>query len=993
MRILYILFLFFSCSNFLNLTGTTQNIESEFLESFLKNYDLAGRYTHEYHPFIRNKTAESLLTLEQSVNKAGFNLDGRLVILGYQEDAIAPYVSDFSRISIDDEVSVKTNTGRSAPARNIFGLYTGFVLKDLETMEKIWSKDPTFCHFTARPLQLFDDNAVVLQKHAFGKEFDHIMSVRDNIERSVHKENIKSVLDKLTNFWSDLYTNSSKSGSDEIVATQDILFNIDYGRALSRSSSSINKIFIGPDITYPIEVSNKQHADSTVHAQNFVKFFSNFVTPKNNQNTAYIFCSFVDGVGKSTLLNNLKNYTNFGDNINSYNRCDNSSSQEATIFKLKDKVYIVDLPAQVSHYTIKPEGSVYADIDTIKSINQQEHSEIARYIIQNKAQLISEFEATKLRATESKEPLYSHPEDSIYTYAQNSLLMNSKNDYIACVYKNRDILFSSNNINKIKILVPLSQAHSTALKTVDPEAMLFTQGLSLPMSLDSFMNNLVSKMKDSGIERVIFVDFLSMYPRTSRENIRVNFILQYLKQIYADNYDINKSFYRHLVNGEAEIYHMLHNHKDSISKTLELEAALRCSMFSMLLNKSGDSVNTLNGQKLEESLKSATEDILKKSQNNIHDISSNKIKNEHDSRHNIYSYDKIYESILCFKAEPLIEFSKIFYQLFTNKIDNTYFKNIWHGLDGELLSLKPIRNSEKGIPIYALNNGTEVTISSKIHAECRDSQILNPFINLLRAQWHGLAHSIKEWQISPDSQNFISGKVDFFVPPIVVKKGPGENIYILQKYLPEININSNNNINLNKNYKSLQENFHLINNKKTDGKLWGAYENIPHYLDWVSHTYFGIYMYGHIPSWLNPKDKSPIITLLTNECKNKINLSKNVDNILPTNDLFNVIQKTDAWKKITNKTTSGRENISITEEDPKREGLRLWTRTIATIDMIVKDCRSDIVIRKGNRQDFIAALMLLERITLPNYFNTFYTSALFNDYSKVEPIIKWDYII
>ena len=65
-------------------------------------------------------------------------------------------------------------------------------------------------------------------------------------------------------------------------------------------------------------------------------------------------------------------------------------------------------------------------------------------------------------------------------------------------------------------------------------------------------------------------------------------------------------------------------------------------------------------------------------------------------------------------------------------------------------------------------------------------------------------------------------------------------------------------------------------------------------------------------------------------------------------------------------------------------------QALATLEMIIKDPEADIVVRKGNRDDFIAALKLFERVTLPKYFHIIFPKPLFDDYSKVEPCVSWD---
>ncbi len=69
---------------------------------------------------------------------------------------------------------------------------------------------------------------------------------------------------------------------------------------------------------------------------------------------------------------------------------------------------------------------------------------------------------------------------------------------------------------------------------------------------------------------------------------------------------------------------------------------------------------------------------------------------------------------------------------------------------------------------------------------------------------------------------------------------------------------------------------------------------------------------------------------------------------------------------------------------------RLFIRMLATLEMIIKDPDANIAVRKGNREDFKAAVKLLEKVTLPKYFGILFQKDLFDDYDYVEPYPCWD---
>ena len=72
----------------------------------------------------------------------------------------------------------------------------------------------------------------------------------------------------------------------------------------------------------------------------------------------------------------------------------------------------------------------------------------------------------------------------------------------------------------------------------------------------------------------------------------------------------------------------------------------------------------------------------------------------------------------------------------------------------------------------------------------------------------------------------------------------------------------------------------------------------------------------------------------------------------------------------------------------QKAGAQLFVRAIATLEMILKDPNANVVVRKGNRKDFIAAMRVLELYVLPFYFGMVFDEPLFDDYARVDPVIS-----
>lgn len=973
------------------LTGPADSFHT----SFISSYDLSGRYTHEYHPYVLKKTKESFLELERSLRRDNFSVDGRMLILGYQEDAVAPYETDWERQALEDEAIAKTAGGLAQPTKNIFGYLTGFVLKDAQWLEQKWFKDEksVIKQVCARPIELFKDSAFFFQKHALGKDFPTIIQARDSVEQAVYTRDLKLVLAKLMQFWTSMYENASKTGSQESIATQDMLFSIEYARALIEGQAPLKKLFVGPDITYPIEILSCQQKEATAHAQQFIQELQVEFVPIDNKKTVYVFCSFVDGVGKSTLLNNIRNWGLHGLQFDSYERCDNSSSQEATVFKLKDNTYIADLPAQISHYTIKPDGLVFTDSATVKEIDQDTKLAVARFVAQNKAYLIEQFEAVKAKAAQNTQALYS-TNDHVYNYALNCQVLGvTDSPWIGFEYDNRYYVFNKQQPHKIRVLTPLAGAHSFGLKLLEPEQMLFTNGISLPMHYDTFLDDLKSKLHKEGVEHVVFVDFVSMYPRSSRENIRVNFVLQYLKKLFKDKYNLDESFYKHRANREQEICQLLVQHFDKALHTIVLETALRWALSLLMEEKSLSVVTTLKGEELENVLESCVMKLLSEHHDELVVLARQRLEPERVLYAQTYALDVTYETVVRFAFEPLIAFSDVIQQFFSKFLQHDYYTRLWAGMDGNVPE-QPSYTLKKPLE---LDNKTQATVLFMFDKNNRNQAELQKCLRTLKAQWYALLSNVLSIKLTSDGYEVVS--IDTAVPPLVLKSNNTSCICV-QKALPLIDREQEQ---LKPTIEALEDKlvkFHVLSLPGETKLQWGVIDTVPCCMDWqVPAAFFGMYAYDYMPR--GPKNT---VTQLIDKYRQDCIINYKQSNWgMPTTLLLNQINAGNLWGKIEQEIAAAQPQDKnsvksslkvITAEDSQIPLLQLWVRMIATLDMILKDMdrRTVVFVRKGSKEDFAAALQLIEKITLPRYFGIKMATPLFEDYAIIDPVIPWEII-
>lgn len=957
------------------LTPLQELEEHDFAVSFLNNYDFSSqsRYSREYHSFILGKARESLLLLENHIIAQGFSVDGRIVICGYQEDAIPSYVTSHDEAIIDDEQSVKTAAGWKSPPGALCGFLTGFILKDVN---KLFKKGyAVFEHVVPERIGLFDDYAEIFHYHAFGKAFDTVMRAKKQCVKALLGHDYKKTLSLLYDFWKNAYTKGLVDGSKRLIATQDILFSLQYMRHLLDSSLPLHSFFVGPDITYPIEQVRCQKKEATVGAQAFLKRFESCLQPVNNKKTAYIFCSFVDGVGKSTLLGNIKNKIRYGNAFDCYERVDNSSSQHAELFHVSEKVVIVDLPAQMSHFVIKPEGSVFVDIDTVKEIDEDEKQNVSAYVKQHKKYCIQKFNDA-FTLCEKKEDDCLDPE---IIYLKNVLLFQHESMsgvWIPFFYHNNHFIFNREQPENIRMLVPLNNVHSYGLKVVEPEQMLFT-GLSIPTRYDHFLTDVTDQLHAAGVSNVVFVDFMSMYPRSSRETVRINFLLQQLKMNCGDCYSIDNSLLRHLVN-QQELYSLLKNKKKDVACSLLFETTMRWSLQEMVVECQNNGLKSVSGAALQSMVHDAFTTLYNEHYEYLFDLVTEKIKTEYAAIQKAYECDKDFASIVCFDFESLAAFSTFIQRLFSKEVRNPYFNALWADLDGQIVPdntddsavLKKQHNNSK---IRFLDNGLPVEVLYTFDRACRDKCALNEFFSVIRAQWYAALSNILTWQ-KRDGRWQVSDVV-VAVPPLHIILDE-KYCYCIRPLLERI---------FHSDEKLPALFFDGTRDWDNEQRQWASFKKKAHCLDW-NHipTRCGVYSFGYNASGCS-SSMQKIINFAVEQCKKNLMDSGRDNCFVPTSMLLPILQQQGLLQ------SPAKKSVLQKKEKINYEAAQLFVRAIATLDMIIKDPMADIMVRKENKEDFIAALRLLEHVLLPSYWEVVLDKPLFNKYIIVEPIISWDF--
>ena len=692
--------------------------EKSFSESFILSCDFSpqGRYARGYPPYLAHKAKSSLKELENAVTNGGLHINNRILISGYEQNAVPSYKFDVVKKNIDDESSIKnSSSGWSFAPGNLFGFITGFLFKDCNNLKQ---KNNIFEHINPESVELFEPNTEIFQQHAFGQTYSDLNDFKSFVNRYVEASKSSNVLKVLTEFWRWIYANGKKNKQGGLIATQDILFSILYSTYLENSKIDIAKFFVGPDITYPIRVLAAQPIEATRNSQKFVERFMQELQPRNNKKTGYIFCSFVDGVGKSTLLGNIINWQKFGKNFKLYEPVNNSSSQLSTLYPINENVFIVDLPAQMSHFCAKPEGHVFVDLKACK-LDQKFLVDLLNHIKKEEMKLISNFFQEILHTQDSD----IQDNNSFHEkYVKNVANLGVETNWVPFTFEAKDFVFNIQNPSEIRMLISLDEAHSSGLKVQEPELMIF-EGATIPMSYDIFLKDLVFRMKEVGIEEIVFVDFISMYPRSSRENIRINFMLQQLRSIFKNDFDINKSLYRNFSHNH-EIYPVIKNYKEEIINSVVLETLARTAMNDAISFETVSDIKRLSFEGLVEFMKKRVSLLNKDEKQKMFDLVGAKVE---DTLKEIeyFKFGKIVESCWNRNFDKIAEFSNEFIKICTESLEIPSLQSEWSGLQ-EIESVDLISHKVK------FKSGCTGVILAEVFPDLHDPIQLSKIFNALR---------------------------------------------------------------------------------------------------------------------------------------------------------------------------------------------------------------------------------------------------------------------
>lgn len=1005
-----------------NFESDKQSEFSIFSESFIRHYEFnpEGRYTHEYHPFILDKTGQSFGQLEQRLRCESFELAGRIVIVGYEENAVPSYYTNYRQSHINDEAMVRNEVGWSLRLHNRFGFMTGFLFKDFNKLAACYfgAKDHVFEHIDAEQIPIFDDRANVFHEHAFGEAYQLVLNAQVAVTKKFKERRFLDIFSDLVKFWQIMYHDALKVGNKQVAGTQDILFSIAYAKHLLSSKLQFFNYFTGPDITYPIEITTKHDKYVSRHAMSFVNRLYEKLIPVENKTTAYIFCSFVDGVGKSTTLGNIKNAMKYGSDVDSFEHVDNSSSQLAEVFECKSNVFIADLPAQMSHFTYKPDGLVYVDART--EFDREEVDRIIDHFFDNKALYEQNYEDLLKEVKRIKnisgfcDPVFYDKSNPELAFAKNILLLKRKlKNWIPFSLDGKHYLIKESHPTELRVLIPLGDVKSEGLKNIESEQMLFFDGIRLPLPYQNFLDDLVNKLKSNDVKKIVFVDFMSMYPRSSRENVRINYLLQQMAHI-EDEFDTKYSLYKDFVSC-GELLSSLINQKTSkqLQKNFELEILVRYALYKIILERQSGGIDGFSIPNLTSMIKEKASQIYKQYEDALHSYAGQKVILETERMEKIFGMTKDFVNIQNFSFQHAAAFSQQLQEFFTTRIDNEKINILWSDQNQKIKAGNNNLNEGSIDVIMRTLDDARFRIMYKFDSECRSEQLLTQFLRDLRVYWYAAICLLIDAQ--KNSGKLFKINSFFPVPPVFLKAGTDGNFYLTQRlfdqWAGEMNLLP-------------KIPYDLFNVPLSNRIRFGIFEDCIFRLDWKPEsTNRGLFAFACDLSKIKKRGfYTPSMFMIAQRYQNE----HGTNVVIPTHTFEKKLNESAYWNSVyrgwqteadkrgritenknnNSKKVSWFENFSKTipqkssvsqnrsiswASDDQRSPIKMFVRLLATLEMVVKDPDAHIVVRFGNRKDFKAALELYEKVTLPYFFGILFKDPLFKDYDKVEPYPSWDF--
>lgn len=971
-----------------------------FCESFLSSYGIClhERYGHEYHEYLLEHTARSYEQLEQAFVDSGFKIDGRISIVGYEGGAFDSYFSNFNDLLGDalcDETSFRGNSGWSKPPANYFGFLTAFALRDANTL----SKTGLFEHIHENSVELFNKVFELLQRDSFTRLYSFVRAHELSARPHIQANDVHAVLRGFVTFFDFLYEDNLVLADGQSVATQDILFNRKHVQQLTRSTIPTIKFYTGADITYPILPTKQRNSFATYHAQEFVRKFVKHLVPREGDSTVYVFNSFVDGVGKSTMLGNIKNWIKHGDAMDQYEVTDNTSSQLADIFEFSKDVYIADLPAQISHFTFKPDGYVYVDVTSVKGEEEKSKAVLA-YFDEHQEELVAAYrkrlqDVGDIIALEGwHTPSLNSPDNPEDAFLKNLhlLKLTKINPWIPCEFEGKHYLIDETISGEVRMFMSLSEAQSSGLKNVRADQMFFFDGVTMPLEYKVFLDDLTSRCRANGVKRVCFVDFLSMYMRSSRENLRVNYLMQQMALLFSD-FNQQNTVYRDLT-GNPELLHLLSNHSwfSDVSLNIKRETMVRWGLHALLQEQKSSELRKIPFKESTARLQQIFAEMEPEFVSSLEKASTARLDLAAKNLSISCGKSKEFVNIQSVSWSHIVTLAKKLQKIMTSTIANKSVKGIWSAFGtGDVVDAENKIVCGPCDRLVKTSDGKTLRARFVIDPADRNSVIIRPAFRILRTVWYNQLFQLLSSQTTRNNKIHLHRVLP--VLPWTVKWGTNGKIYVLQPELPFFDGDIPEDFVKDLGYLGRCIDFDITQWVEFHDQLFAV--DIKEMVTTAQEYGFGgekIPQEGDQPPQLDRR----ITTKIMNEYVRKFGL----DDVCMVQDAIKLLQEQmtpKLLKEIEDLVREGKRqdknNLKGTDGQPSYLdevdngnywGCELFLIHAAQLEQVLRDPDATLVVRRGNKKDVKGALWLLEKVVMPQYFGL--VSPY--DYCLQEKIIK-----
>ncbi len=501
-----------------------------------------------------------------------------------------------------------------------------------------------------------------------------------------------------------------------------------------------------------------------------------------------------------------------------------------------------------------------------------------------------------------------------------------------------------------------------------------------------------------------------MYPRSCRENIRINYVAQQLAAL-DEAFNVETSLYGD-TRDDVHLYSsMRHGGTTGFEHSLVSEARLRLALHTVT-KRDAAAHEGVSIPELTDVIQIFLDALPEQTSKLISAVAAEKIASEYDRLDREFALSKAYINAALFDSQGVVAFSSFLETLFTQSVKSESLNQLFSSSPQWCPQRAP---GTTQLPFLDTDShGRHYRVRFTLDSHGQAVTVLAPIVRAVRMSWFVALSNLLKAIAVKDGVIEVGGTSYPMVPLLARADGQG-SVHLFERVVTPLSREE-----VNKQEDTLRDAFMNLTlfelaepqSIPSIGLVCGE----PFYLDPRARaTERGVYAYNSGYPYFSATGLSDgdvyeglgITTAL-------MRYHRTHDNsiIMSTSDAYDALMRDDSWRNEWRERLKGvREHKQPEKKDEKKNdpssgqatwprerpmhlvdqklvpAVRLVARALATLEMVVRDVDADIVIRPGNKQDFIAAIKLFEHVTLPEYFRLICDKPLFDDYDVVEPCI------